>query len=410
MPVSDIKHYKQPPHARLLVPALVRMSDHAVIMSVILQLIASNAATTRPQLAEATGLARSTIAVCLAALEQRGLIESAGAMITNDTRGRPAEHMTISANAGVVLAIDLTPHHIGVALAQLDQTLVDFQRITFVPEDPEATLDAAIELARQTMGGAGIDESALRTVVVSFPGPVDVKLGVPVRPPIMPGWDGFPITSYLSAEFGCSCHVDNDVNLMALGEARVLPDDQCPLLVVKIGTGIGGGLVTAKGELHRGADGAACDIGHLTVPGAQDVICSCGNIGCIEAVASAEAITREFRAATGNPDLTQTDLRRAARTGDPVAIRLIRDAAAKIGGVVASLVHVYNPARIVVAGPLTEVTDDLLAGIRSVAYQRALPLATRNLTLAHSVIGEMAGIVGAVVLGIEYVLSPEALQ
>ena len=408
--MSDIKSAKQPPHARLLVPALVRMSDHAVVMSVILQLIASGAATTRPQLAEATGLARSTIASCLAALERRGLIASAGPQTTSSNRGRPAERLVINPDAGVVLVIDLTPHHIGVALARLDQTLMAYQRITFVPEGPAVTLDAAIQLARDTMREAGVEESSLRTVVVSFPGPVDVKLGMPVRPPIMPGWDSFPITTYLSTEFGCSCHVDNDVNLMALGEARVLPDDQCPLLVVKIGTGIGGGLVTAKGELHRGADGAACDIGHLSVVGAEDVICSCGNVGCIEAVASAEAITKELRVATGNPDLTQTDLRRAARTGDPVAIRLIRGAAARIGGVVASLVHVYNPARIVVAGPLTEVTDDLLAGIRSVAYQRALPLATRNLTLAHSVIGEMAGVVGAVVLGIEYVLSPEALQ
>ena len=386
------------------------MSDHAVVMSVILQLIASGAAVTRPQLAEATGLARSTIASCLVALERRGLITSGGTPSVSSNRGRPAERIVISPDAGVILVIDLTPHHIGVALASLDQTLLASRRITFMPEAPEVTLDAAIELARDTMKGAGVAESSLRTVVVSFPGPVDVKLGMPVRPPIMPGWDSFPITTYLGNEFGCSCHVDNDVNLMALGEARVLPDDQCPLLVVKIGTGIGGGFVTAKGELHRGADGAACDIGHLSVAGAEDVICSCGNVGCIEAVASAEAIAKELRVVTGNPDLTQIDLRRAARTGDPVAIRLIRDAAARIGGVVASLVHVYNPARIVVAGPLTEVTDDLLAGIRSVAYQRALPLATRNLTLAHSVIGEMAGVVGAVVLGIEYVFSPEALQ
>jgi len=386
------------------------MSDHAVVLSVIMQLIASGAATTRPQLAEATGLARSTITACLTALERRGLITSAGAQVTENNRGRPAERIIISPNAGVILVIDLTPHHIGVALARLDQTLIAYERITFMPEDPVVTLDAAVQLARRTMQGAGVDEASLRTIVVSFSGPVDVKLGMPVRPPIMPGWDSFPITTYLGTEFGCPCHMDNDVNLMALGEARVLPDDQCPLLVIKIGTGIGGGLVTAKGELHRGADGAACDIGHLFTSGVEDVVCSCGNVGCIEAVASAEAITKELGAAIGNPDVTQTDLRRAAHAGDAVAIRLIRDAAAKIGGVVALLVHVYNPARIVITGPLTEVTDDLLAGIRSVAYQRALPLATRNLTLVHSVIGSMAGILGAVVLGIEYVLSPEALR
>ncbi|MCL2783302.1 MAG: ROK family transcriptional regulator, partial [Propionibacteriaceae bacterium] len=394
---QDVNDAKQPPIARLLVPPLVRMSDRAAVMSVLLQLIASHAATTRPQLAQATGLARSTIGSCLAELERRGLITSAGADPASNKRGRPAESILISPNAGLVLVIDLTPHHIGVAMARLDQQLLAYQRIDFMPEKgPTVTLDAAVALARETMHSAGLEESSLRTIVVSFPGPVDVKRGVPVRPPIMPGWDSFPIAAYMTAEFGCRCHVDNDANLIALGEARVLPEDQCPLLVVKVGTGIGGGLVTAKGELHHGADGAACDIGHLSVVGATDVICSCGNSGCIEAVASAEAITKEFRAATGNPNLTQSDLRQAARSGDPVAIRLIRDGAARIGRVVASLVHVYNPARIVITGPLTEATDDLLAGIRSVAYQRALPLATRNLTLAHSVIGAMGGVVGAV--------------
>jgi len=387
------------------------MSDQAVIMSILAQLIASGAASTRPELAKVTGLARSTISSCLSALEKRGLIASAGIDPGSQKRGRPAEKVVIDPKAGTILVIDLTPHHIGVSLALLDQRIVAHRRIEFLADQgPESMLDAAIELSRETLDLSAYPVQSVRTIVVSFTGPVDTKRGMPVRPPIMPGWDSFPIAAYLSAAFDCPCHVDNDVNLIALGEARVLPDDQCPLLAIKIATGIGGGLVTANGELHRGADGAACDIGHLTVVGAEDVICSCGNIGCIEAVASAEAITKQFRAATGNPDLTQNDLRQAARTGDPVAIRLIRDAAARIGGVIASLVHMYNPARIVVTGSLTDVTDDLLAGIRSVAYQRALPLATRNLTLSHSVIGEMAGIVGAVVFGIESVLSPEAMQ
>ena len=98
------------------------------------------------------------------------------------------------------------------------------------------------------------------------------------------------------------------------------------------------------------------------------------------------------------------------RTGDPLAVRLIRDASAPLGETVASLINVYNPARLVLSGPLTAVTDDLLAGVRAVAYERALPLATRNLALTHSVMGELAGIVGRVVLGIEQALSPEALR
>jgi predicted NBD/HSP70 family sugar kinase len=397
------------PAARLSTPTLLRLTDPPVAMSVVAQLIASGTANTRPALARATGLARSTIAACLAALEERGLIVSSGVVPRERGAGRPPETLAINPDAGVILVVELTAHHIRVVVARMDQKLLAQRRIEFLAEaGPTETLGATVALAREILDGLGLDDKALRIIVVSFTGPVDTRRGVPVRPPIMPGWDGFPVAGYLRNEFGCPCRVDNDVNLIALGEARVLPEDQCPLLVVKVGTGIGGGLVTAKGHVHRGADGAACDIGHLSVVGAEEIICSCGNTGCIEAVASAEAITRKLRAATGNPDLTQSDLRQAARNGDPVAIRLIRDAAALIGSTVASLVHVYNPARIVVTGPLTEATDDLLAGIRSVAYQRALPLATRNLTLAHSVIGEMAGVVGAISLGTETVLAPES--
>ena len=397
------------PIARFRVPPVVRLTDPSVAMSLLARLIASGSATTRPELARATGLARSTISACLAGLEKRGLVVSTGAAPRERGAGRPADVLALNPD-GALLVVELTPHHIRVVLARMDQKLLAQRRIEFLAEaGPTETLGATVALAREILDELGMSKESLRIVVVSFTGPVDTKRGVPVRPPIMPGWDGFPVATHLTSEFGCPCRVDNDVNLVALGEALVLPEDQCPMLVVKVGTGIGGGLVTANGHLHRGADGAACDIGHLTVVGAEDIICSCGNTGCIEAVASAEAITRKLRAATGNPHLTQSDLRQAARNGDPVAIRLIRDAAALIGSTVASLVHVFNPARIVVTGPLTEATDDLLAGIRSVAYQRALPLATRNLTLAHSVIGEMAGVVGAIALGTETVLAPESL-
>ena len=290
------------PVARFDVPSMVRLSDPAVAMSLIARLIASGTATTRPELAQATGLARSTISTCLAGLEKRGLVLSTGIAPRERGAGRPAETLAINPDAGAILVVELTPHHIRVVVARLDQRLLAQRRIEFLADvGPTETLTATISLAREILTDLGMPDTSLRTVVVSFTGPVDPKRGMPVRPPIMPGWDAFPIAPYLKAEFGCPCRVDNDVNLIALGEARVLPEDQCPLLVVKVGTGIGGGLVTAKGHVHRGADGAACDIGHLSVVGAEDIICSCGNTGCIEAVASAEASPRSCGRRRGTP-------------------------------------------------------------------------------------------------------------
>jgi len=379
-------------------------------MSTLAQLIATRTALTRPQLAHATGLARSTIDTALGRLQQADLIVDAGPG-PQGMRGRPAQTLALSPTAGAIYIADLTPHHIRGAIVSLGQRLLASRRVTFpLANGPEATLQATADLLTELQASLDRPPATARAVVASLPGPVDAKRGIPVRPPIMPGWDAFPVAQWLGERFGCPCLADNDVNLMALGEARALPADQSPLLFVKVGTGIGGGLVSNTGRLHRGADGAAGDIGHLRVSGVADVICSCGNAGCVEAVASAVAITANLRLAQGNPDLTRADLEALARAGDPLVLRLIRDAAAILGATVADLVHVYNPARIVIGGPLAAVSDDLLAGVRSVVYQQALPLATRNLTLANSELGDMAGLVGAAVYGIEHVLSPAAFR
>jgi predicted NBD/HSP70 family sugar kinase len=222
----------------------------------------------------------------------------------------------------------------------------------------------------------------------------------------MPGWHAYPVSARLRSRFGCPAILENDVNLRALGEARALPADQAPLLFVKIGTGIGGGLITREGTLHHGADGAAGDIGHVRVRGGPDDPCVCGNVGCIEAVASASAVARRLVGFT--PDAAQmtiAELRGRLAKADAMAVALVREAAAHIGELVAMLVHFYNPARVTIGGSLTAASDDLLAGVRSVVYQRALPLATRNLVLAASVLGEYAGLAGAAVLGIEQALS-----
>jgi predicted NBD/HSP70 family sugar kinase len=253
------------------------------------------------------------------------------------------------------------------------------------------------------------EAAPVRAVVIGLPGPVDGQLGIPVRPPIMPGWHAYPVTARLQQTFGCPAVLENDVNLRALGEARALPPDQTPLLFVKVGTGIGGGLVSREGVLHHGADGAAGDIGHVRVRGAPDDACVCGNVGCIEAVASAGAITRRL-AAAGHGTVTIADIGALVARGDATALGLVREAAGLIGELVATLVHFYNPARVTIGGALTAASDELLAGVRSVVYQRALPLATRNLVLTNSVLGAYAGLAGAAVLGIERVLSAESIE
>ena len=225
----------------------------------------------------------------------------------------------------------------------------------------------------------------------------------------MPGWDGFQVSEYLQSRLKTPVLVDNDVNLMALGEARTRPAHQSPLLFAKVSTGIGCGIITSDGMLHRGADGSAGDIGHIRVPGRDDVICRCGNIGCVEAVASTNAVLANLQALPEAGAKNVDDLVRLVRSGDHQAVRLIRAAAAEIGEVIAMLVHMYNPAAIVLGGRMARISDDLLAGVRAVVYRRALPLATRSLLIENTALNQYAGAIGGAVLGIERALSSKGI-
>jgi predicted NBD/HSP70 family sugar kinase len=391
------------PSLRLTAPALSARLDGPVTLSTLARLVASGTAVSKADLVQAAGLARTTVSNGVDALLARDVLRVVGTRPTPG-RGRPADRLALSPRGGHVLVADLGAHGAHLAVVDLSQTMRAHVHVDVdVAEGPDTVL-AAVESHLQAFRGQLPGAAPARAVVIGVPGPVDDQHGIPVRPPIMPGWHAYPVAGRLRRTFGCPVLLENDVNLRALGEARALPADQAPLLFVKVGTGIGGGLITGAGELHHGADGAAGDIGHVRVRGGPDVRCVCGNVGCIEALASAGAIARRL-----GPEATIADVRALVGRGDPTVLGLVREAAELIGEVVATLVHFYNPARVTIGGSLAASSDDLLAGIRSVVYQRALPLATRNLVLANSVLGEFAGVAGAAVLGIERVLSADGI-
>jgi predicted NBD/HSP70 family sugar kinase len=393
------------PPLRLSTPPLAAKVDAEVTLSTVARLIASGAAQSKADLVPAAGMARTTVSAAVDELLSRGVLRIAGTRPTQG-RGRPADRLALSPLGGHVLLADVGARGAHLAVVDLSQQVVAHEHVDLdVRDGPERVL-GVVEARLDALRAQGPPKVPARAVVIGLPGPVDGHLGTPVRPPIMPGWHAYPVSARLQGRFGCPAVLENDVNLRALGEARALPADQAPLLFVKIGTGIGGGLISREGVLHHGADGAAGDIGHVRVRGGPDNPCVCGNVGCIEAVASASAIARRLVGST--PDaaaVTIADVRARLAKADPTAVALVREAAAHIGEVVAMLVHFYNPARVTIGGSLTAASDDLLAGVRSVVYQRALPLATRNLVLATSVLGEYAGLAGAAVLGIEQALS-----
>jgi predicted NBD/HSP70 family sugar kinase len=256
----------------------------------------------------------------------------------------------------------------------------------------------------QLLDETGRPRADVWAIGVGVPGPVDFASGRPMRPPIMPGWDGFDIRGWFAPHLPGPVLVDNDVNVMALGEYwHSWKDEISDLLYVKVGTGIGAGVV-ARRMISRGGQGAAGDIGHIRVEGAATVTCDCGNMGCLEAVASGRALARELSAA-GVAAKNTRDVTQLVLAGDPLAVRAVRVAGRKLGEVLAAAVNLLNPEIIVVGGDLVDAHEQLLAGVRETIYQRSTPLATQSLRIVESQLGPDAGVLGCVVLTLEHLLS-----
>ena len=373
----------------------------------LLRLISSGQATTRAGLASATGLARSTVSQRVEALIASRLVYEAGEGAS--TGGRPPVVLAFNRGAGVVLAADLGATHCRLAVADLGaQLLEELTDDLEIAQGPDRVLGWVADRFEELLARCGRSVADVRGIGIGVPGPVDFSTGQAVHPPIMPGWDGVSIPERLRERFDAPVLVDNDVNIMALGEWSATWRTVDHLLLVKVGTGIGCGVVS-HGRVHRGADGAAGDIGHIRISGHDDAVCRCGNLACVEAVAGGAALAQQLRA-DGFDARSGRDVVRLATEGNPVATRRVRAAGRLLGEVLASLVNFFNPNVIVVGGDLAEVRDQLLAGIREVVYQRSLPLATRHLQIAQSVLGDRAGAVGAAVMAVERALSREAVE
>jgi predicted NBD/HSP70 family sugar kinase len=244
-------------------------------------------------------------------------------------------------------------------------------------------------------------------VTVGVPGPVQAEPARVVSPPNMTGWDGVDIVDALAFPLDVPVLVAKDTNLMALGEHRASYPGDDHILVVKVGTGVGSGIICAR-ALHRGAEGAAGDIGHIPVPGI-DELCVCGKVGCVEARAGGWALARDLRA-LGHDVSGTRDVLALIRARDHDAMRLVNEGAKALGIAIADAVNVLNPSTVVLGGDIANAHEHLLAHVREVVYTRSLPLATRSLDIVLSELGNRAGVLGGANLAIEHRLHPDAVD
>lgn len=367
----------------------------------ILNLVRLGVATSRSDLARITGLAASTVSLRVEGLLAHGYLEESSARASG--RGRRPRVLRVRADSAMVGVADLGSHHAVVGVMDPRGRLVETATRTLRIDDGPSVVvpwvhDAIRELAA---AGPGTDQR-LQGIALGLPGPIEAGAGRVVSPSRMPGWNGVDVKTMLEDQAGVPVLVENDANLMAVGEYTLLDADVRHMIFLKAGSGMGCGVV-ASGELHRGARGAAGDISHVRVAGAPDITCSCGRIGCLEVVASGAALVRSLR--EQGFDITETaQVLHLVDSSDPAAARLLRAAGRATGEVLAAVVNFFNPQVLVIGGLLSHA-EPFVAAIRSTLYDLCLPMATERLDISGTKAGVHAGVLGAGTLLLEHLFS-----
>jgi predicted NBD/HSP70 family sugar kinase len=371
----------------------------------IVELVARREANTRPALARALGYAPSTVSLRVQSLIDRGLLQERG--VAPSAAGRRARVLEVRGSRGYVLSADLGGEHARIGVVDFGGVLekaVDAR--IHIEQGPEPTLRAvATEMRRLAAQGDDEDLAGLRAVGIALPGPVvDGRIDQPSR---MPGWAGFPVGDWLTAEFGVPAFVGNDANMMALGEHRArFAASTGSSITVKAGTAIGTGVVI-EGSLLRGATGAAGELTHTRVAAAGRRVCSCGNVGCLESIASGAALARDLRE-LGFDVTTTAEVLDLARDAEPQATGLLRAAGLSLGDIVAGVVNALNPDAVFLGGSMS-ASETFLAAARSRIYESCHPLTTQRLRIEAAVTGRDGGMLGASRLALEGVSAADHL-
>jgi len=372
----------------------------------VLDLIRHGRVSTRGDVLEVTGLSRMTIAQRLDALLGAGLVVEGE---TNEaTGGRRRRSLAFNTEHSRVLVAAVDTTHTRIALTDLGGVVLAEDQIDVpVEAGPSEVLDRIALAMGALIGKHDVTPADLCGVGLSLPGPVDPETGRPSQPPILPGWDAYPVAEHLQAGLpGVPVLTANDADAAAMGEYAAGFSNVRSLCLVKVSTGIGTGLVI-DGRSYTGTDGGAGDIGHVRVSPRSDVRCQCGMQGCLAAVASGRAVAAELTA-LGFPAASGREVRELLQAGNADAARLAQQAGRRIGEVMATVVCLLNPEVVLIGGALASAP--LLAGIRETLYRLALPRATRHLALQLGSLGEDAAMVGLTRLVVDREFSAEAVN
>ncbi len=328
----------------------------------------------------------------------------------------------------LVLAVDIGGTQIRTAVLRGDQLLARVGLLTGENPTPERVLPRIFEAVQQALAKAEVSLAHIAGIGIAAPGPLNSRTGVVYDPPNMPRWNNVPLRELFHRQFPVPVFIDNDANAAALGEYMFGAGKGCQDMVyMTISTGIGGGVI-ANGELIEGANGTAAELGHMSIDWRGER-CNCGNIGCLERIASGTAIARsaneaiergegtdllsfalqhqpidrenakastpEDVAAHSPTHVTARTVALGANAGIPLAQSIIATAAEALGVGLVNIIHIYNPERIILGGGVTQMGSLLLEPALRIVGQRAMvvPRKAAHITLAQ--LGQDVGLIGA---------------
>ena len=374
----------------------------------ILELVRSGQVRTRRELQDLTGISRSTLSLRMSQLVGAGYLREAGQVA--GATGRPARILSFDEAGQLVLAVDLGATHAHLAVIDAGgQIIAEASSEIKIDAGPDEVLRNVTKRLFELLSRSNRHLSEVAGVGVGIPGPVRFSTQRPNQPPLMPGWHDHPVAERLSDSLGVPVFVDNDANLMGLGEMRERHPSSPSVLFVKVGTGIGAGVIL-RGEPERGISGGAGDIGHIRMVGDEYTRqCTCGAIGCLATEASGGAIASTLKESGTNVEST-SDVARLLAAGDAHAIETVTRAGRLLGDVLATSVALLNPEVLVLGGAITATGDYFLNAVRDSIFARTVPLATRELVITTSGLGSDAAVHGARHMVIEQTFSAEAVD
>lgn len=373
---------------------LIRFAEHGI---------------SRADLADQMGLTRAAVTIIINDLISNGIILNTESRST--ASGRPPVALEINPDQGLVAAVDIGAMHLSVALGDFSARILEEIEVPFrVDRGARECLQEADNILNQLLQKRGSKTSSLASVGVGVPGPVIAEKGIVMAPPIMPGWDRFPIRHTLEGQWGTSVTLNNDAELGALGEwAYGAGRGERNVAFIKVGSGIGAGLIINR-QIYGGSTGSAGEIGHLTID-ENGPLCACGNHGCLEAFAGGHAIASQARklVASGRRTLlseiktdsiTAGDVAEAARRGDLLAQEIIKRSGTFIGIAIAGLINLFNPGTVIIGGGVAQVGDLLTSPIRQAVRERSLRASEHSVRITTAMLGRRSSLIGALVQAI----------